>query len=251
MFLTGKVAVVTGGARGIGREIVLTLAREGARVVIADVSEEAGLDAARAVREAGAEALFVRADVTDQTQVRSLMAQALEAFGGLDILVCNAGITFRVPFVQMSPAQWHKTIAINLTGTYQCISAALPAMLDRGGGRVIIVSSASAFTGSGGGAHYAASKAGVHGLTRALARELAPHGILVNAVAPRVIESNILDELYPSEEAKIALVSEIPVRRLGRPADVAEMVTFLASPESGYINGQVILLDGGRTAVWG
>lgn len=249
MTLCGKVAIVTGGGGNIGRQIALVLARERAQLLVADVSKTMGLSVTQAINEAGGKAVFVQTDITNVCQVQTMICKAISTFGGLDILVCTAGITSQIPFWELSPAQWQKTIEINLTGTYLCIKTALPYLLERGSGRIIIISSASAFSGSGGGVHYAASKGGLIGLTRALARELGSKGILVNAVAPRTIESDMLDKLYPNEELRRKLIAEIPIQRLGKPKEIAELVAFLASENASYINGQVILVDGGRTVL--
>lgn len=196
----------------------------------------------------GRRAIAVKADVADLSQVRAMVAMAVETLGGLDLLVNNVGITSRRSLMELSPTEWHDTLETNLTGAFYCSQAAAETMLSRGSGCIINVTSASAIPGSGGGAHYAASKGGMNSFTRALARELAPRGIRVNAVAPAVVATDFLTGLYPaSDQWATDLTPRIPVGRMGTPQDVAYMVAFLASPLASYINGQIILVDGGRT----
>lgn len=245
--LQDKVALITGAGKGIGRQIALEVAREGAKVVIADISEEDGQTTCQAIKSEGRQSLFMKVDVSKLEDIRNCAESTMSEFGRIDILICNAGITFRRDFLELTPQEWDKTITINLTGTYFTIKGILPHMLERRNGRIIVISSSSAITGSGGGAHYAASKAGQHGMVRNLARVLGPQGITVNAIAPRVIAGEILDRLYPSGPARDEIIQQIPVRRLGTPEDIAGMALYLASDKAGYINGQIILLDGGRT----
>lgn len=196
----------------------------------------------------GRRAIAVKADVADLSQVRAMVATAVETLGGLDLLVNNVGITSRRSLMELSPTEWHDTLETNLTGAFYCSQAAAETMLSRGSGCIINVTSASAIPGSGGGPHYAASKGGMNSFTRALARELAPRGIRVNAVAPAVVATDFLTGLYPaSDQWATDLTPRIPVGRMGTPQDVAYMVAFLASPLASYINGQIILVDGGRT----
>lgn len=227
--LAGRVALVTGGAGAIGREIALALVEAGARVALADLRQDL------AAQVAGGVAAVAAAQVAEQTEQTDV--------GGK-----TAGITSRVPsFLELTPQRFRQTLRINLTGTFLMVQAALPHLKARGSGRIVIISSASGLTGSGGGAHYAASKSGQNSLVRALAREVAPWGITVNAVAPRVIRSEMLDALYPDPAARDRLAQTIPVRRLGTPRDVAEATVYLASDASSYVTGQVLILDGGRT----
>lgn len=246
MLLQNQVALVTGAGKGIGQGIAKELARAGAKVVIADIDCDAGEKTAREIRESGADALFVRMNIADENDVSSAATVVGERFGRLDILVCNAGITYRRPFLELTPEEWDKTITINLTGTFYTIKGFVDMMIANGRGKIIIISSAAAITGSGGGAHYASTKAGQVGLTHRLAKELAPKGITVNAIAPRTIATDILDGLYPPGSAQRArLVDEVPVHRFGTAEDIAQAALYLATAD--FIDGQVLLLDGGRT----
>jgi 3-oxoacyl-[acyl-carrier protein] reductase len=247
MLLQDKVALITGAGKGIGREIAVEMAREGAKVVIADISETDGQTVCQAIKEEGGEAFFTKVDISKFEDVVNSAESAVSAFGKIDILVCNAGITFRREFLDLTPQEVEKIVTINLKGTFHTVKGVLPHLLGRGQGRIIVISSSSAITGSGGGAHYAATKAGQNGLVRSLAKELGPRGITVNAVAPRVISGEILDHLYPPGPARDEVIQKIPVRRVGTPADIAGMTVYLATDQASYVNGQIILLDGGRT----
>lgn len=242
--LEGQVAIVTGGSRGIGRAIVLALAGEGCRVVI---NYHSNADAARQVVQEvealGGQALAVQADVSKGPEAQALVEQALEAFGTVDILVNNAGITRDGLLMRMSEADWDAVLDTNLKGAYHCIKAVQRTLLRKRSGRIIQISSVSGLRGNAGQANYAAAKAGLVGLTKAVARELAPRGITVNAVAPGFIET---DMTYALGDEMVAQVqTQIPLQRLGRPEDVAAAVLFLASPQAAYITGQVLCVDGG------
>jgi 3-oxoacyl-[acyl-carrier protein] reductase len=237
----GRIAIVTGGARGIGAAIAARLAEEGAKVVIGDVLEAAG--AATAARLGGQ---FRRCDVSDEAEMAALAAVTLERHGRLDIFCQNAGIFPLHPIEEIDGAEWDRVLAVNLKGCFHAIRTALPAMRAQGYGRIVLTSS---ITGPRvvppGHAHYAASKAGINGLIRAAALEAAPFGITVNGVEP----GNIMTEGMAAErsEAFIAsMVAAIPMRRLGSPRDVAAAVLFLASEEAGYITGTTIIVDGGQ-----
>lgn len=240
--LDGHAALVTGAAIGIGRAICLTLAQAGAKIIVTDVDAGAGQKTAAEIETRGGQAQFFSLDVTDDSAAERLAADLPD----VDILVNNAGICPRQDFLSLDPALWRKTIDINLNGTFNVSHAFVPAMVQRNYGRVIHIGSASSITGSGGGAHYAASKYGLQGLTRAMARELGRSGITVNCVAPRVIVTDLLMNLYDEERLR-DLGSDIPVGRAGSPEDVANAVVFLASEYASYITGQVLLVDGGRT----
>lgn len=240
--LSGHYALVTGAAIGIGRAICLTLAEAGATVAVTDVDADAGQKTAAEIVSRGGRAQFFPLDVTDENAAERLAAELPQ----VDILVNNAGICPRITFLDLDAAAWRRTVEINLNGTFNVSRAFTPAMIKRKYGRVIQIGSASSITGSGGGAHYAASKYGVQGLTRGMARELGPSGITVNCVAPSVIVTDLLMHLY-TEEQLANLGSGIPIGRPGYPEDVANVVVFLASDNASYITGQVILVDGGRT----
>lgn len=246
--LSGRVALVTGGARGIGVGITRVLAQAGATVAI-NFNESSGPAESLAleIEERGGQALPVQADVSDEEQVKDMVALTLDRFGQIDILVNNAGTTSVKPFTELDTGSWHHIVGVNLHGAFYCSAAIVPGMVGRGWGRVIHISSTGAITGGGGGAHYAASKGALGGLTRAMARELAPKGVLVNAIAPTVIASDFLLGRYPDPRDREALVKQIPAGRLGQPEDVGYLTAFLASDLAGFISGQILIVDGGRT----
>jgi 3-oxoacyl-[acyl-carrier protein] reductase len=225
--LSGKVALITGSGKGIGREIALRMALSGAKVVVSDVLAEAGEDACSEIRSKGCEAIFIPMDISDLAAVEKARDAVMAAFGRLDIVVCNAGITSRREFTELTPEEFEKTVRINLTGTFNTVKGLTDPMIKAGSGKIIIISSASAYTGSGGGAHYSATKAGQIGMTRTLAKELGPYGINVNSIAPRTIITDILDILYPpGTPAREALTEQIPLNRIGTPEDIAYAAVF-------------------------
>jgi len=239
----GKVAVVTGGARGIGRALTEVFARERAKVVISGRDEGALEQARSAVVAQGAEAIAVRADVSRETDADALCDRALEAFGRADILVNNAGVTRDGLLLRMKDSDWEHVLATNLTGAFHCIRAFAKPMMKQRWGRIVNVSSVVGLTGNAGQANYAASKAGLLGLTKAVAKELASRHITVNAVAPGFIETAMTDSL--TEKVREGLLAQIPMGRLGKPEDVASAVAFLCSEDAAYVTGQVLTVDGG------
>lgn len=244
MNFEGKTAVVTGGSRGIGRAVCLELARGGANVVLCYAGNEAAAqETVRAVEALGAKALAVRCDVSDAARAEELVAAAAEAFGRVDILVNNAGITRDNLLMRMSEEDFDAVVAANLKGTFLCMRAVSKRMLKQRYGRIVNLSSVVGLRGNAGQVNYAASKAGVIGMTKSLARELAPRGVTVNAVAPGFIETDMTAAL--PEAARAAAQGGIPMNRLGTPEDVARAVAFLASDEAAYITGQVLAVDGG------
>jgi 3-oxoacyl-[acyl-carrier protein] reductase len=243
--LKAKVAVVTGSARGIGRAIALALAARGADVVISDVDLDGAKQASREISDLGRRSLAVGCDVSKKSDVENLIAQTVGELGRLDILVNNAGITRDTLLVRMTEEQWDQVLDVNLKGTFLGCRAAAKVMMKARSGRIVNVSSVTGMTGNVGQANYASSKAGVVALTRTVARELAPRGINVNAIAPGFIETEMTGEMSP--KAREAFLQNIPLNRPGTPEDVAKLVCFLCSPESDYITGQCITIDGGLT----
>ena len=244
MKFEGKTAVVTGGSRGIGRAVCLELAAGGANVVLCYAGNEAAAqETVQAVEALGAKALAVRCDVSDAVQVDALVKSAVEAFGRIDILVNNAGITRDNLLMRMSEADFDAVIAANLKGAFLCMKAASRLMLKQRYGRIVNLSSVVGLRGNAGQVNYAASKAGVIGMTKSLAKELASRGVTVNAVAPGFIETDMTAAL--SEAARSAAQGSIPMGHLGGPEDVARAVGFLASDDAAYVTGQVLAVDGG------
>ncbi|TYT22815.1 3-oxoacyl-[acyl-carrier-protein] reductase [Dictyoglomus thermophilum] len=239
-----KVALVTGGSRGIGRAIVLSLAKEGAKVLINyKGNEKAAMETLEEVKKIGAEGEIFRADVSVEEEVEKMFNFILEKWGRLDILVNNAGITKDNLLIRMKNEEWEQVINTNLKGVFYCTRAAVKIMLKQRYGRIINVSSVIGLRGNIGQANYAAAKAGIIGFTKAVAREVASRGITVNAVAPGFILTDMTEVL--SEEMKKKVLEEIPMGRFGNPEDVANVVKFLASDEASYITGVVLSIDGG------
>jgi 3-oxoacyl-[acyl-carrier protein] reductase len=240
--LSDQVAVVTGGARGIGRGIASVLAREGARIVVADIDAAAAEGTAA---ELGDGAIAVAADVTDRASVEAMAAAALAAFGRIDILAANAGIYPHTDLPDIDDAIWDRVMDINVKGALHAVQACTPAMLARGYGRIVLTSSITGpITGQTGYAHYGASKAAMLGFMRSAAVELATSGITVNAVMPGNVETPGLAET--SEEHQRLMFSSIPMGRFGTAEEVGWAVRFLASPEAGYVTGQTLVVDGGQ-----
>lgn len=242
--LAGQWALVTGAARGIGREISRTLARRGANVVVADVLDDAACATAGEIAvEAGVQAISCKLDVTDDASVKAAVSEALGKAGRLDILVNNAGVTRDSLLIRMDEADWDTVLSVNLRGAFLCTKHALRPMLKARSGRIVNIASIIGITGNAGQANYAASKGGLIAFTKSVARELAPRGINANAVAPGYISTPMTEQL--PAEVKEAILKQIPLGRFGEPKDVAAAVSFLCGPESAFITGQVIQVCGG------
>ena len=243
MQLANQVAVVTGRARGIGREIALTFAGAGADVGLFDVNPEQLAHTAEELRQLGRRAEGVVVDVTDGKQVEEGVAKVLDKLGKIDILINNAGITKDGLIVRMDDAQWDRVLNINLKGTFLCTRAVAKQMLKARRGRIVSIASIVGLIGNPGQANYAASKAGIIGLTKSVAKELASRGVTVNAIAPGFIKTEMTETL--PEQVRQRLTAAIPMGTLGEPKDVAEAALFLVSEAARYITGHVLVVDGG------
>ena len=243
MSLTGKIALVTGGAQGIGREIALGLAADGADVAICDVNLEAAQKTASDMAAKGRKTHALKANVAASAEVTAMIDQVVEKLGRIDILVNNAGITRDGLILRMKEEDWDLVLDINLKGSFNCAKAALKYMSKQRGGTIINIASIVGAMGNAGQANYVASKAGLIGLTKTIAREYANRGVTSNAVAPGFIDTAMTQAL--SENVRADLAKQIPLGRLGSPGDVANAVRFLASPAATYITGQVLHVNGG------
>ena len=243
-----RVALVTGASRGIGRAIAVELARAGFAVGVNYVHRlDQAEETVAAITAGGGEAAALQADVADSQAVEAMFATLDRRFGRLDALVNNAGVGTRIEsLTDIDDATWRRTLAVNLDGAFYCIRAAVPRLQAAGGGRIVNISSGAAKTGGMIGAHYAASKAGLLALTAKAARELAREGIAVTAVLPSVIETEMLDALTGSPEARERLRAQFPIGRFGRPEEVAQVVRFLIAEAPSYLTGEFVSLRGGR-----
>ncbi len=242
--LEGRIALVTGASRGIGRAIALRLAEEGCDVAVNyNRSPEAADDVVGAIKALERRAIAVHGDVSSSEQVEAMAAEAADALGEVDILVNNAGIHQHLKSWEMTPEDWQRVIDVNLTGTYLTSRLIGPRMADRGWGRIVNISSVVAMSGTDHEAHYAASKAGLHGLTKSLALELSPRGVTVNAVAPGWIRTDMTADA--TEEEMAEAMRDVPLGRIGEPEEIAAVVAYLASPEAAYVTGQVLHVNGG------
>jgi len=239
-----KTAVITGAGVGIGRGIAIIMAKAGYNIVVADINEKKCQETAEEIRAVGVKALPVKCDVSKKSEVDQLFMQAVKEFNQIDVLVNNAGIYPFVPFMQIKEESWDKVMEVNLKSVFLCSQAALKVISE--GGRIINISSIASIIGFEGLVHYCATKGGVSSMTRALALELAPKKITVNAVAPGSIKTPGASQ-PGSEEAANKTISMIPLARMGQPEDIANVVVFLASDKASYITGQVIVVDGGWT----
>ena len=242
MELKGKIALVTGAAQGIGKAVTLLLARHGADVIVADVNLEKAEETAREVQSLGRQSMAVKLDVTRLQDVEATVETALQRFGKIDILINNAGIARDKLILRMTEEDWDAVLAVNLKGTFNCTKVVIKHMSKQRSGKIVNIASVVGEMGNPGQANYAASKAGVIGFTKTIAREFAQRGINVNAIAPGYIQTPMTDAL--PEKAKEELKRMIPMERLGQPEDVAQAVLFLA--QANYITGAVLPVDGGE-----
>ncbi|MGM0840774.1 3-oxoacyl-[acyl-carrier-protein] reductase [Rossellomorea arthrocnemi] len=244
MNLEGKVALVTGASRGIGREIALELAREGCNVAVNYSGSEAKAnEVVDEIKGLGREAIAVQCNVSDSDAVQAMVKETIGQFGSVDILVNNAGITKDNLLMRMKEAEWDDVININLKGVFLCTKAVTRQMMKQRSGRIINISSIVGVSGNPGQANYVAAKSGVIGLTKTTAKELAPRGITVNAIAPGFISTDMTDQL--PEDVRNEMLKQIPLSRFGDPRDIAKVVTFVASESASYMTGQTLHIDGG------
>jgi 3-oxoacyl-[acyl-carrier protein] reductase len=240
--LTGKAAIVTGGARNIGRAICCALAEEGAAVVVNALGDRVAAEAVAAeIKAAGGRAIACLGDVAREADAAALAAAAVDAFGRIDVLVSNAALRKQTPFLEMTLEEWHRVLAVPLDGAFLCARAAVPHMVRAGGGAIVTIGGVSAYVGTRDRAHVCAAKAGLVGLTHALAMELAPHRIRVNCVAPGAIDT----VRGASAGQRPAGAPSVPLARLGRPEEIAAMVRLLCLPDGAYVTGQTIHVNGG------
>ena len=249
--LKNKTAIVTGARRGMGRAHALVLAKAGARVMVADISSEECEKVVKEIEKNGGEAMAIKCDVSKKEEVDKMIETVVKKWGKLDILINNAGIAQFVPFLQMTEAEWDKTININLKGYFLCAQAAAKEMQRQGSGAIVnIASVAMGQVGVGFPSltHYCASKGGIVGMSEAMAIELAPYNIRVNVVSPGAIDTPMIDPVKQDKAAMAGILARVPLRRVGKPEEVANAVLFLASDESSYMTGSVVVVDGGWLA---
>ncbi len=243
MNFKNRLAIVTGGGQGIGKEICLKLVKSKAKVIIFDVNEESFNKTVEEIRAIEGEILALKVDVTKYKEVKKAVSYVIDKYKGIDILVNNAGIARDSLLLRMKKENWHKVLDVNLTGVFNCLKAVIRCMMKQRYGRIVNISSIIGLRGNIGQANYSAAKAGIIGLTKSAARELGRYGISVNAVAPGFIDTAMTREL--DKEIVDKITSQIPLLRIGKPEEVASLVTYLASEQAGYITGEVIRIDGG------
>ena len=246
--LNGKVAIITGARRGMGRSHALTLAKAGVKVVVADISLEDCQKVVEEIKKNGGEAMAIKCDVSQKSEVDEMVKKTIEKFGKIDILVNNAGICQFKPFLELTEEDWDRTLDINLKGYFLCAQAAAKEMIKQKSG--VIINIASVAMGQQGIgfpniAHYCASKGGIVGMTEALAVELAPYNIRVNVIAPGMIETPMISSVKQDPKMIEAMLARVPMRRVGRPEEVSNLVLFLASDDSSYMTGSTVVIDGG------
>lgn len=246
MRLANKVAIVTGAGKGLGRAFAIALAREGAKVTVAEVDAQTGSRVVEEIKQSGGTAIYVQVDVSQKIHVEAMVQETLGTFGQIDILVNNAGITKPAMIQNISEEDWDRIYAVNVRGTFLCIQAVLPHMRERNSGRIINLTSGAGLVGDIGQLHYSSSKAAIAGITRSAARELGRYNIKVNAISP-VAMTDGTRKVFTDPKFKDKYLELIPLRRFAEPEQIAPAVVFLASDEADYITGQIIPVDGGRT----
>jgi len=245
MRLEGKTAVITGAGQGIGRAFAIEFATQGADIVVNDVNLDNANNVVKEIEDIGRKAISVKASVDNRDDAKRLIDTALDQFKKIDILVNNAGITRTAMIHKMTQQEWDQVISVNLTGVFNCLQAVVPFMMEKKYGKIVNVTSAAGVRGTVGQINYGAAKAGVIGITKSAARELARFNINVNAVAPGVIETTMTEVIRKKEKFREKFLADIPLGRFGLPEDVANVAAFLASEDSSYMTGQILSVDGG------
>ena len=243
MKLKNEVTIVTGAGSGIGKETALLFAKEGAKVIVADINEKSGNETVEEIKKAGGEGIFVKLDACNRELAKQMVKETLEKYGKIDVLIANAGIVQDALLTKMTEEQWDKVINVNLKGTFNCIQAVVDVMIQQGKGVIINTSSVVGLYGNVGQVNYSAAKAGLIGMTKTLAKELGKKGIRVNAVAPGFIMTPMTAGV--PEKVLELMKEKTPLRKLGEPRDVANAYLFLASDDAKYVNGAVLSVDGG------